>query len=98
MLICNLVIVSRGNYFVFTESSPTYFDSLLFCNIKGRRFPKRPRHKIIVETKFDGETLSTDPMDHVETPEFTTELAWELNRKTLHQHRLQRTPIKIQVS
>lgn len=63
----------------------------------GRRFPKRPRHKIIVETKFDGETLTTDPIDHVETPEFTTELAWELNKKSLHQHRLQRTPIKIQV-
>lgn len=63
----------------------------------GRRFPKRPRHKIIVETKFDGETLTTDPIDHVEIPEFTTELAWELNKKSLHQHRLQRTPIKIQV-
>ncbi|RMX45248.1 hypothetical protein pdam_00000823 [Pocillopora damicornis] len=64
--------------------------------LEGRRFPKRPRHKIIVETKFDGETLTTDPIDHVETPEFTTELAWELNKKSLHQHRLQRTPIKIQ--
>lgn len=64
--------------------------------LEGRRFPKRPRHKIIIETKFDGETLTTDPIDHVETPEFTTELAWELNKKSLHQHRLQRTPIKIQ--
>ena len=72
----------------------------LYCvimNYSGRRFPKRPRHKIIVETKFDGETLVTDPMDHVESPEFTTELAWELSKKSLHQHRLQRTPIKIQV-
>ncbi|KAM7427987.1 hypothetical protein ABFA07_020959 [Porites harrisoni] len=65
--------------------------------LEGRRFPKRPRHKIIVETKFDGETLVTDPIDHVESPEFTTELAWELSKKSLHQHRLQRTPIKIQV-
>lgn len=32
----------------------------------------------------------------METPEFTTELAWELTKKSLHQHRLQRTPIKIQ--
>lgn len=64
--------------------------------LEGRRFPKRPRHKIIVETKFDGETLVTDPIDHVESPEFTTELAWELSKKSLHQHRLQRTPIKIQ--
>ena len=63
----------------------------------GKRFPKRARHKIIVETKFDGETLSTDPIDHVESPDFTTELAWELNKKSLHQHRLQRTPVKVQV-
>ncbi|XP_015753947.1 PREDICTED: centrosomal protein of 120 kDa-like [Acropora digitifera] len=64
--------------------------------LEGRRFPKRPRHKVIVEAKFDGETLVTDPIDHVESPAFTTELAWELSRKSLHQHRLQRTPIKIQ--
>ncbi|XP_068693226.1 centrosomal protein of 120 kDa-like isoform X1 [Montipora foliosa] len=64
--------------------------------LEGRRFPKRPRHKILVETKFDGEILVTDPIDHLESPTFTTELAWELSKKSLHQHRLQRTPIKIQ--
>ena len=36
-------------------------------------------------------------MDHVETPDFTQELAWELDKKGLQQHRLQRTSIKIQV-
>uniref|UniRef100_A0A671KE96 Centrosomal protein 120 n=1 Tax=Sinocyclocheilus anshuiensis TaxID=1608454 RepID=A0A671KE96_9TELE len=46
-------------------------------------------------TRFDGETLATDPVEHKE-PQFYTELAWELDRKTLHQHRLQRTPIKLQ--
>ncbi|XP_032233962.1 centrosomal protein of 120 kDa isoform X2 [Nematostella vectensis] len=70
---------------------------LLVVNIvEGRRFPKRPRHKLIVETKFDGETLSTDPIDHLESPDFQTELAWELDRKLLHRHRMQRTPIKVQ--
>lgn len=69
----------------------------VYCINLGRRFPKRPRHKVIVEAKFDGETLVTDPIEHVESPVFTTELAWELSRKSLHQHRLQRTPIKIQV-
>lgn len=64
----------------------------------GRRFPKKPRHKLLVEAKFDGEVLSTDPVDHNENPEFTTELAWESDKKSLHQHRLQRTPVKIQVS
>ncbi|KAF1472324.1 hypothetical protein FQV17_0012280, partial [Megadyptes antipodes antipodes] len=62
----------------------------------GRYFPKRPRHVLIVEAKFDGEQLATDPVEHTDQPEFATELAWELDRKALHQHRLQRTPIKLQ--
>lgn len=47
----------------------------------GRRFPKRPRHQLIAEAKFDGELLTTDPVDHVESPDFTQELAWELDKK-----------------
>ncbi|KFV49074.1 Centrosomal protein of 120 kDa, partial [Gavia stellata] len=62
----------------------------------GRYFPKRPKHMLIVEAKFDGEQLATDPVEHTDQPEFATELAWELDRKALHQHRLQRTPIKLQ--
>ncbi|XP_061874903.1 centrosomal protein of 120 kDa isoform X4 [Colius striatus] len=64
--------------------------------LEGRYFPKRPKHLLIVEAKFDGEQLATDPVEHIDQPEFATELAWELDRKALHQHRLQRTPIKIQ--
>ncbi|XP_069481685.1 centrosomal protein of 120 kDa [Ambystoma mexicanum] len=64
--------------------------------LEGRHFPKRPRHMLVVEARFDGEQLATDPVGHMERPEFATELAWELDRKTLHQHRLQRTPIKLQ--
>ncbi|XP_061172082.1 centrosomal protein of 120 kDa-like isoform X1 [Saccostrea echinata] len=64
--------------------------------LEGRRFPKRSKHKIITEARFDGELLSTDPVDHTETPNFTQELAWELDKKGLQQHRLQRTSIKIQ--
>ncbi|NXE48495.1 CE120 protein, partial [Casuarius casuarius] len=62
----------------------------------GRYFPKRPKRMLIVEAKFDGEQLATDPVEHTDQPEFATELAWELDRKALHQHRLQRTPIKLQ--
>ncbi|XP_062368842.1 centrosomal protein of 120 kDa isoform X5 [Cinclus cinclus] len=51
---------------------------------------------LIVEARLDGEQLATDPVEHTEQPEFATELAWELDRKALHQHRLQRTPIKLQ--
>ncbi|XP_042729858.1 centrosomal protein of 120 kDa isoform X2 [Lagopus leucura] len=64
--------------------------------LEGRCFPKRPKHMLIVEAKFDGEQLATDPVEHTDQPEFATELAWELDRKALHQHRLQRTPIKLQ--
>ncbi|XP_053909763.1 LOW QUALITY PROTEIN: centrosomal protein of 120 kDa-like [Cuculus canorus] len=64
--------------------------------LEGRCFPKRPQHMLIVEAKFDGERLATDPVEHTDQPEFATELAWELDRKALHQHRLQRSPIKLQ--
>ncbi|KAM3937125.1 centrosomal protein of 120 kDa [Leptodactylus fuscus] len=64
--------------------------------LEGRHFPKRSRHMLVVEAKFDGEQLSTDPVPHLEQPQFATELAWELDRKALHQHKLQRTPIKLQ--
>lgn len=68
--------------------------SLFFCDgvwqlhsFTGRYFPKRPKHMLIVEAKFDGEQLATDPVEHTDQPEFATELAWELDRKALHQHR-----------
>ncbi|XP_005069102.1 centrosomal protein of 120 kDa isoform X2 [Mesocricetus auratus] len=64
--------------------------------LEGRHFPKRPKHMLVVEAKFDGEQLATDPVVHTDQPEFATELAWEIDRKVLHQHRLQRTPIKLQ--
>ncbi|XP_044119805.1 centrosomal protein of 120 kDa isoform X2 [Neovison vison] len=64
--------------------------------LEGRHFPKRPKHLLVVEAKFDGEQLATDPVEHTDQPEFATELAWEIDRKALHQHRLQRTPIKLQ--
>ncbi|XP_070791797.1 centrosomal protein of 120 kDa isoform X2 [Pituophis catenifer annectens] len=64
--------------------------------LEGRYFPKRPKRMLVVEAKFDGEHLATDPVEHTDQPEFATELAWELDRKALHQHRLQRTPVKLQ--
>ncbi|TKC41958.1 hypothetical protein EI555_010916 [Monodon monoceros] len=54
--------------------------------LEGRHFPKRPKHMLVVEAKFDGEQLATDPVDHTDQPEFATELAWEIDRKALHQH------------
>ncbi|XP_026782191.3 centrosomal protein of 120 kDa isoform X1 [Pangasianodon hypophthalmus] len=64
--------------------------------LEGRQFPKKQQQNLVVQAKFDGEQLETDPVEHKEQPQFCTELAWELDRRTLHQHRLQRTPIKLQ--
>ncbi|KAK7145416.1 hypothetical protein R3I93_013214 [Phoxinus phoxinus] len=64
--------------------------------LEGRQFPRSPRLALVVEARFDGEALATDAVEHREHPQFCTELAWELDRRTLHQHRLQRTPIKLQ--
>lgn len=62
--------------------------SVCICILSsGRHFPKRPKHMLVVEAKFDGEQLATDPVDHTDQPEFATELAWEIDRKVLHQHR-----------
>uniref|UniRef100_A0A7N8Y6S7 Centrosomal protein 120 n=1 Tax=Mastacembelus armatus TaxID=205130 RepID=A0A7N8Y6S7_9TELE len=71
---------------------------MLSCvkQLLGRHFPKSPRLSLMVQASFDGEQLATDPVEHREQPQFSTELAWELDRRTLHQHRLQRTPIKLQ--
>jgi centrosomal protein CEP120 len=52
---------------------------------------------LIAEARFDGELLATDPSDHVDSPDFTQELAWELDKKGLHQHKMQRTSIKVQL-
>ncbi|KAL6114956.1 cep120 [Pungitius sinensis] len=64
--------------------------------LEGRHFPRSPRLSLVVRASFDGEQLATDPVEHRDQPLFSTELAWELDRRTLHQHRLQRTPIKLQ--
>uniref|UniRef100_H2YHU4 C2 domain-containing protein n=1 Tax=Ciona savignyi TaxID=51511 RepID=H2YHU4_CIOSA len=64
--------------------------------LEGRNFPSRPKQNIVIECKFDGELLATDPVPHTESPGFTTELAWEMDKKSLHQHRMHRTPIKLQ--
>ncbi|XP_029658180.1 centrosomal protein of 120 kDa-like isoform X2 [Octopus sinensis] len=64
--------------------------------LAGRSFPKRPHHKLIIDAKFDGELLSTDPVNHTSKPSITQELAWQLTKKGLQQHRLHRSSMKIQ--
>lgn len=62
--------------------------------VLGNNFPKRARTKFVVEAKFDGEQLSTDPVEHNEVVEINQELAWEIDKKGLQLHKLQRSCIK----
>lgn len=65
-----------------------------FLQTKGHNFPPKPRTRFLIEAKFDGEQLSTDPVDHNDVIEINQELAWELDKKALQQHKLQRSCIK----
>lgn len=62
----------------------------------GQYFPSRPNCTVVIEAKFDGELMTTDPVPHTCSPNFNTELAWAVDRKGLHQHKLRRTPVKLQ--
>ena len=70
---------------------------LVVSFLEGRQFPRRPKTKLLIEAKFDGEQLSTDPVDHVDSIEVNQELAWELDKKSLQMHKLQRSCIKVSI-
>ncbi|KAF5398279.1 hypothetical protein PHET_08158 [Paragonimus heterotremus] len=63
--------------------------------ISGRNFPERFNYHLVCEARFNNEVLSTDPVSHAALPQFEQELAWELDRTSLRQHRLQRSALKI---
>uniref|UniRef100_A0A0X3PVH8 C2 domain-containing protein n=1 Tax=Schistocephalus solidus TaxID=70667 RepID=A0A0X3PVH8_SCHSO len=65
--------------------------------ISGRRFTAKPGYNIILEAKFDKEILTSDPVSHTDEPKFEQELAWELDRQALRQHRIKRSSIKLQL-
>lgn len=69
----------------------------VFC-FTGRNFPRRPECTLEIEARFNGEVLCTDPLPHSGGAlVIDNELAWEMTRKALQQHKLNRTPIKLQV-
>ena len=71
---------------------------LAFDLSPGRNFPQRADCSLVVEAQFNKEILATDPVPHEGSNlPITMELAWELTRKALQQHKLNRTPIKLQV-
>ncbi|KAI1301380.1 Centrosomal protein [Halotydeus destructor] len=50
-----------------------------------------------MEARFNGEVLVSDAIElRSSEPQYNTELAWELDRKSLHLFRIERTPIKLQ--
>jgi hypothetical protein len=63
-------------------------------SFQGRNFPNQSSCQVTVDAKFDGEVLITDPVEFTSTPDINQELAWELDKKTFQQHKLQRSVIK----
>lgn len=78
-----------------------WFFSYLYSFLSGRvarGFPVHLDGLLVVEGRMGGEVLATDPVTlQGQRQEVNTELAWETTRRALQQHRLQRTPIKLQV-
>ncbi|CAF1216031.1 unnamed protein product [Adineta steineri] len=67
---------------------------LVVSILEGRNFPNQSSCQLTVDAKFDGEILVTDPVEFSSTPDINQELAWELDKKTFQQHKLQRSVIK----
>ncbi|CAF1011439.1 unnamed protein product [Rotaria sordida] len=67
---------------------------LVISILEGRNFPSQSSCQLTVDAKFDGEILTTDPVEFTSTPDINQELAWELDKKTFQLHKLQRSVIK----
>ncbi|XP_065572997.1 centrosomal protein of 120 kDa-like isoform X2 [Artemia franciscana] len=52
---------------------------------------------LIIEAKFNGESLASDPIPGSIHADVNTELAWSVSRKELHDLRLQKAPIKVEL-
>lgn len=68
---------------------------LVVSFLEARNLAHRPDSQLVIEAKFDGEQLVTDPVQHTECIEINQELAWELDRKSLQQYKLQYGAIKV---
>lgn len=83
--------------------SPKYL--IIITLIDGQNFtvpegaPDKVEATVFVEARFGNESiLKSDPIKLINSnPEFVTELAWQLDRKILHQLRVERRAIKLQV-
>jgi hypothetical protein len=53
-------------------------------------------NKLYIQCRFNNEILTTDPVDYETDPIWDTELAWQLDLKTLRYLRTQRAMLKLQ--
>ncbi|CAG8505838.1 4658_t:CDS:2 [Ambispora gerdemannii] len=81
--------------------------TILVTVVEGRYFPQNPTAKVFVECRFTDEILSTispdsnsilrtDAVEQINFPIWDTELAWEVDQKTLHNLRSQWAHLKLQ--
>ncbi|KAI8904739.1 Cep120 protein-domain-containing protein [Gorgonomyces haynaldii] len=67
----------------------------VFSVIRGRNFNKKPDSKLYVQCRFNNEILVSDPVEHKPSPVWDTELAWDVQPKTLSFLRSQRASLKL---
>ncbi|CAG8766180.1 4983_t:CDS:2, partial [Acaulospora morrowiae] len=88
-----------------SKFNPLY--TIIVTVIGGRYFAHNPDAKLYVECRFTDDVLSTispdsnsilstDKVEQVSFPIWDTELAWEVDQKTLHTLRSQWAHLKLQ--
>lgn len=61
----------------------------------GRNFMKSSHSQLYMQCRLNNEILTTDPVAHAPSPIWDTELAWDIQPKTLSFLRSQRTSLKL---
>lgn len=78
---------------------------IIITLVEGQNFtvpegaPDKVEATVFAEARFDNESiLRSDPIKLVNSnPEFVTELAWQLDKRSLHQLKVERRAIKLQI-
>ena len=87
-----VVAVLEGRNFDRCKVSPSPYSSS--STVDAQTVPQ----VLLLEARFADEVLVSDPVPFKSScPKTLTELAWEINRKGLHDFRIERKPIKLQV-
>ncbi|KAI9106039.1 Cep120 protein-domain-containing protein [Phlyctochytrium arcticum] len=69
--------------------------AVLVTVLEGRNFVRKTNSRLYIQCRFNNEILTTDPVDHVTTPSFDTELVWDIESKALGRLRSQRATMKL---